>query len=649
MCGIAGYFLKKTDKHPVAVMERMLAPIRVRGPDDEGACLISRSEKKYQLYQTPKTTPVIAARLQPLRPGGDVVAHDAAFLHTRYAIIDLSEGGHQPFVSRDGSVVAVFNGEIYNYIELRQELSALGAQFKTSSDTEVLVEGYCLLKEKLWARLNGFWAVALYDFRDGRVTLSRDRIGVAPLYYRQTEEGFYFASMIQPLIDIAPAGVTRDDDVVRGFIQYGMKDYDETTYYSQIKSIPSKTSVVFEPGQYTSVQAKRQKYWDFPPLRLTVNDISFEQAVKQYRETFFSAVELRLRADVKVAFELSGGLDSSSVVAAAAILRKNNVTTYTADVKGADEVRYARSVIQRYPIDYHILENLEDDLVAGYKDFAKVMEEPFDNPNAYTHHRMLRIMKSDGVNVVVTGAGGDEVLAGYESSYWPAAYRELRRGGRCSYLHADWYEFCRRFKTWKTARATLRHYGADSLQRILRVKKKDSPFTGRLSLATKAAAHARQYETMSFHQRALFHFNVALVPFYMRSSDHFTMGIPVEHRFPLLDYRMVELGLRLPIQYLFHGGWTKYILRKAMEPYLPKKILWRRKKSGFFFPYGDYLKDKKDVYAPMLNQLRRIDFPVDELGPYDQLCRIDPVMLWRMVSTAMWVELNGSSRPLSLD
>jgi asparagine synthase (glutamine-hydrolysing) len=255
--------------------------------------------------------------------------------------------------------VAVFNGEIYNYIELREELSALGARFKTSSDTEVLVEGYCLLKDKLWARLNGFWAVALYDFRDGRVTLSRDRIGVAPLYYRQTEEGFYFASMIRPLIDIAPAGVTRDDDVVRGFIQYGMKDYDETTYYSQIKSIPSKTSVIFEPGQYTFVQAKCRKYWDFPPSRLTVKDISFEQAVKQYRETFFSAVELRLRADVKVAFELSGGLDSSSVVAAAAILRKNNVTTYTADVKGADEVRYARSVIQRYPIDYHILENLD--------------------------------------------------------------------------------------------------------------------------------------------------------------------------------------------------------------------------------------------------------------------------------------------------
>jgi asparagine synthase (glutamine-hydrolysing) len=378
-----------------------------------------------------------------------------------------------------------------------------------------------------------------------------------------------------------------------------------------------------------------------------VKDISFEQAVKQYRETFFSAVELRLRADVKVAFELSGGLDSSSVVAAAAILRKNNVTTYTADVKGADEVRYARSVIQRYPIDYHILENLEDDLVCDYKDFAKVMEEPFDNPNAYTHHRMLRIMKADGVNVVVTGAGGDEVLAGYESSYWPRAYRELRQEGWRSYLHADWYEFCRRFKTWKTARATLRHYGVDPFKKIFKLEGQDGSPADRLSLATNAARHTKHYNEMSFHQRALYHFNVALVPFYMRSSDHFTMGIPVEHRFPLLDYRMVELGLRLPVQYLFNGGWTKYILRKAMEPYLPKKILWRRKKSGFFFPYGDYLKAKKDVYAPMLNQLRKINFPIDEFSPYDQLCQMDPVMLWRMVSTAMWVELNGAvSAPL---
>ncbi len=640
MCGIAGYFLKEVDKHPFGDIDHLLKPIRPRGPDDEGVCLIDRANKSCQLYQTEKTTPSVAFHLPSLNSTESVIPHDLALIHTRYSIIDLSSGGHQPFVSRDKSVIAVFNGEIYNYLELRKELSLLGAQFKTSSDTEVLVEGYCILKDKIWSRLNGFWAVALYDFKKNSVVLSRDRIGVAPLYYRETDKGLYFASVIQSLIDIQPEGITRNDDVIQGFIQCSIKDHDNTTYYSEIKSIPSKATVTFEVGQHSFSQGKRNQYWDFPQSRLTVADISFDEAVEKYRKTFFSAVELRLRADVKVAFELSGGLDSSSVVAAAAILRKNNVTTYTAEVKGADEVPYARSVFKKYPVDYHILQNLEDDLITDYKGFSRVMEEPFDNPNAYTHHQMLQIMKKEGVDVVITGAGGDEILAGYESVFWLQAYKELKKEGAGSFLHADWYEFVRRFKTWQTSYKTLKHYLCDPFKRVTEPFTAQKPKINVPDFSTSALEHHNRYNTLSFHERTRYHFNVALVPFYMRSSDHFTMGIPIEHRFPLLDYRMIELGLQLPASYLFNGGWTKYILRKAMEPYLPKKILWRRKKSGFFFPYGAYLKAKKSTYEPMLNSLRKIDFPIDEFSSYDQLCNVDPVMLWRLVSTAIWVEQN---------
>jgi len=639
MCGIAGYFLKEVNKHPVEDIDHLLKPIRPRGPDDEGVCLIDRVNKSHQLYRTEKTTPSVASHLASLNRDESVISHDLALIHTRYSIIDLSGGGHQPFVSRDKSVIAVFNGEIYNYLELRKELSLLGAQFKTASDSEVLVEGYCILKEKIWSRLNGFWAVALYDFRNKSVTLSRDRIGVSPLYYRQTKKGFYFASTIQSLINIDPHGITPQEDVIRGFIQCGVKDHDETTYYSEIKSVPSKTAVTFEPDHYIFSNAEQNKYWDFPQSRLKISEISLDEAVKKYRDIFFNAVDLRLRADVKVAFELSGGLDSSSIVSAAAILRKNNITTYTAKVKDADEEPYARSILEKYPVDYHVLEHIESDFKRDYQEFSNLMEEPYDNPNAYTHHQMLKLMKKNGVSVVVTGAGGDEVLAGYESSFWPKAYAQLKQEGLGSYLQADWYEVCRRFKTLEMAKYTLGHYAFDPFKKIGKLFNKIAE--KRMDSATSTALNYHQhYQAMNFHERALYHFNVALVPFYMRSSDHFTMGIPIEHRFPLLDYRMIEFGMQLPPQYLFHGGWTKYILRKAMEPYLPKKIIWRRKKMGFTFPYAVYFLKNRNTFEPIYNDFKNAKIIGEDFGSYDELLKVNPVLLWRIISTGIWIKDN---------
>jgi asparagine synthase (glutamine-hydrolysing) len=635
MCGIAGYVLKASvshqDKFYIDVLTR---PIRGRGPDDEGLCLIDRERRLVRSYRTNFTSPKMS-HLPHIGDDAHRLAHDAALIHTRYSIIDLSEGGHQPFVSQDGSIIAVFNGEIYNYIELREELVAKDVRFRTSSDTEVLVEGYRVWGNDLWNKMNGFWAVVLYDLRSDELVFSRDRIGVAPLYYRELPEGFFFASLIQCLIDISPGEVEMDEDVVEGFLQTGIKDHDQSTFYRQIKSLPSLTTVTFQRGQFLLREGEAKKYWDFPTRRLGVGDISFEEAIGRYRDIFFNAVDIRLRADVKVAFELSGGLDSSSVVAAAAVLKRKDITTYTVSIKGADEEPYARAMLERYPLDYHVLKNLEGDFKSECNAFAKIMEEPYDNPNAYSHHCMLRRMKSEGVSVVITGAGGDEVLAGYESSFWRKAYEELRGNGFL--WTAEWYEFCRRFKTLRRTWDTLSHYLLDVPGYLRRRFLPDEPFQAGNGLTTAAGNYQKSYGRLSFHEQALYHFRVALVPFYMRSSDHFTMSIPIEHRFPLLDYRMVELGLQMPIPYLFKGGWTKYLLRKAMEPYLPEKILWRRKKMGFTFPYRWYFTQHAAVFERQWNQFHNLGFLTDRPGSYRDLLEKDPVKLWRALSTVIWL------------
>jgi len=630
MCGIAGYCLNSPTVPFINQIDSLLQSIRKRGPDDEGICFISRERNTHQFYKSDNTSAALSGMNH--FKCGNALDHDVAFLHTRYAILDLSEKGHQPFISQDGSIIAIFNGEIYNYVELKEELSAMGVVFHTQCDTEVLVEGYARWKDALWSKLNGFWAVVLYDRSNQSLVLSRDRIGVAPLYYRETSQGLFFSSYIDSLIDISGERATCNGDAILGFLQTGFKDVDNSTFYSQIKTVPPAGIVHLSRSQSLLSQGIGKQYWTLPNSILSEKEISFDDAVKKFRNLFFNAVDIRLRSDVKLAFELSGGLDSSSVVAAASCLSKDRITTYTAKIQGADEEPYARSILQKYDVDYRVISKMENRFVSDYSSFSQLMEEPYDNPNAYTHYQMLKNMNADGIKVVITGAGGDEVFAGYENSFWPKAFHEWRRQGIVSLLRADWYESCRRFKTLEKSYGTLKHYFFDFWKKIMEA---NSPIEtmeneSKVSMALK---YRRQYDGLSFHEQRNFHFTKALLPYYMRSSDHFTMGIPIEHRFPLLDYRIIEFGIQLPISYLFRNGWTKYILRKAMEPYLPSKIIWRRQKMGFRFPFRQYLTTHYQIFKPILNQ----SFPDYN---FDKLLVNDPVLLWRVLSTAIWMEQN---------
>lgn len=650
MCGIAGYCLKNLSKEGSSKIPILAKAIEQRGPDDEGVCLIARNKKQYKHYKTERTLSTIG--LDNIRHAQSIIPHDLAFVHSRYSIIDLTAGGHQPFSSSDGAIVVTFNGEIFNYLELREELFNLGVAFRTCSDTEVLVEGYRIWGNQIWAKLNGFWAVALYDFSSNNLILSRDRLGVAPLYYREVEDGMYFSSSIQALIDIDRNGIEIDKDKVEGFIQTSLKDFDNSTFYQQVKSVPPAAVFSYGPNVFQMEDATKLQYWNFPKSRLSVKDLSFQEAVQEYRETFFNAVEIRLRADVKVAFELSGGLDSSSAVAAGAILKNQKITTFTIQVPEENEEPYARSILERYgDIDYRILSDSENDFLSEELPFNEIMEEPFHSPNIYTHYKMRQQMKAAGFSVVVAGAGGDEVLAGYESKFWPKASAELQRDG---YLwHSIQYEMAKELRTGQRIRrlksegrrilGSMARYGIKLASSLVgQSDSRDHTLVEEIMSddqchLTQAESYRQEYSHLTFHEQSIFHLTVGLIPYYLRSNDHFTMGIPLEHRFPFLDYRMVELGLQMPISYLFNNGWTKYILRKAMEPYLPKKILWRKTKMGFPFAYKRFLSEHSAVFQPLVDRLLRSQLRVRGYGSYQQLLEKNPEKLWRLCSTALWL------------
>jgi asparagine synthase (glutamine-hydrolysing) len=627
MCGVGGYLLHSAVGDTASLLTPILAGLRHRGPDDEGIALIDRTTREVSVHRTSRT---VASLHTHLTPAPASKPHDLALINTRYAIVDLSDRAHQPFVSGDGSIVATFNGEIYNFHELRTALTAAGAVLRTASDTEALVEGYGVWGDDLWRRLNGFWAVVLYDARRRTVIVSRDRMGVAPLYYRETPGGLFFASEIRPLLDVAPGAGDIDQDTVTGFIEHGLKDFDAATCYRDVRSFPAACVLRFA-GQCSRVaQAERTEYWRYPSRRWSARDLSLDEAAVRVRHTLTRAVELRLRADVPVAFELSGGLDSSSIVAVAATLRDSPVSTYTISVPGRDEEPYARQLRERYRLDYHVLRGDERQFDADGGRFDAVMEEPYHSPNSFTAWQMRRAMKAQGVSVVVSGSGGDECLAGYEYEFWPAAARGLRAEGQLG--HTLRHSLAMRFGSVSRARLAVAE-AIGGLKRTVGVRRPEAI----REPTTRAGQHARRYGGLSFHEQTLYHFTVAQLPYYLRNNDHLTMSIPLEARFPFLDIDMVELGLQLPAEYLYRDGWTKYALRRALEPLLPARITWRRDKMGFPFPLETFLADRRGAFERDWQRVTDVGLVADAPARWPDRIATDPVRLWRIISTGRWL------------
>jgi asparagine synthase (glutamine-hydrolysing) len=261
---------------------------------------------------------------------------------------------------------------------------------------------------------------------------------------------------------------------------------------------------------------------------------------------------------------------------------------------------------------------------------------------------MRQLMKQDGVSVVLSGAGGDEVFAGYEPAFWPAALRELQQCGRSwhAFRHELGHNIHSRRKRQQTLRNGLRMvYDANSLRPlrslydVLLLKDSHSPQSSiTYSLGNSAASFHKIYKDLSFHEQSLYHFTIANIPYYLRSNDHFTMAIPLEHRFPFLDYRVVEFGLQTPIPYLFKNGWTKYIVRRALEPFLPKEIIWRREKMGFPFALSRFLSNNRSTFVPLLTNLNALSYEQTTQKDYNSLLQQNPRKLWRLSSTALWID-----------
>jgi asparagine synthase (glutamine-hydrolysing) len=628
MCGITGVVDLHGDPIVPAELRAMTSAIAHRGPDDEGFVLIEPGTGLTGSYAGAASPLAVRERLGVLAPGAAPRGASVGLGHRRFAIIDLSPGGHQPFFAQDGSCCVVFNGEIYNYLELRAELGRAGVRFATSSDTEVLVEAYRVWGEDCFARLNGFWALALYDLRARRLLLSRDRVGKKPLFWTRVGSRIYFASEIKALLQVPAISARRavDPEVLYSWLAYGLKDLDERSFFADIQALPAGSIAAVTPGFPGTVR----RFWSLPAQRRSERAIPLEDAVREVRAVLEDAVRVRLRADVSVSVELSGGMDSSTIAALAAWRRDCPLTAYTVRFPDPqwNEEPFARALAERIGLDHRVLESPTENFWSGIRAFTELEEEPYHSPNLQTNQVIWTLMRAAGTKVSLNGAAGDELFAGYPDYYAPAQLELLREGrlGRFAANARHHTQSSGPFDAWQRPVArmartmAMRTLPAGAVRALTRGRFiRQAPFarTSKSGLLLTQVLRDDMTRTQ--------------MPYWLVSGDRGYMGVPLEVRAPFLDYRLVELAFSLPVSYLLRDGWHKWILRKAVEDLLPPEVVWRRHKMGFPFAYERFVADSADVIDLLL---RGADNPYVDLARPDRF-RSD----WTVLSFLLWYEL----------
>ncbi|MEW6667484.1 MAG: asparagine synthase (glutamine-hydrolyzing) [Thermodesulfobacteriota bacterium] len=559
MCGIAGILSCDGATPSREELITMCRILRHRGPDGEG------------FYQSP-----------PLNgPAGDPLFR-IALGHRRLKIIDLSDAGRQPMANEDGKIWVTYNGEIYNFREIRKTLESAGHRFRSGTDTEVILHAYEEWGEECTARFNGMWAFALWDEEKKRLHLSRDRFGVKPLYVLVKDHEILFASEIKAILAVRSEERVPNIDYAATFVTHGLMDHGEETFFRNIRSIPPGHSMIVTPEGSRTV-----RYWD-PAAQVGTGaspcSASSEDPAEEFLSLLEDSVRMRLSSDAPLGSCLSGGLDSSSIVALASrhFPHIPTFTTVFAD-PSCDETPYAEAMVRCYETQPH----WERPGPQEFMDLLGRMIWHQDEPgSAYGIYPQWKVMEaaSGHVRVLLDGQGGDELLGGY-TYFLPHYLKTLKEDREVRESHFHEAQAAVKGQYGPAFAATYEpgcngdlRYRQEVLDPALRargmVKEKDyrGPFMHHL-------------DNVLFRSLTR-----DILPALLHYQDRMSMAFSIESRVPFLDCRLVEFCFTLPYHHKIHHGTTKVILRKAMAQLLPPLILGRRDKLGFPAPLSGWVR-----------------------------------------------------------
>jgi len=563
--------------------------------------------------------------------GRGVLADDGVCLgHLRLAIIDLSDAGLQPFASDDGRLQLLHNGEIYNYVELREELRAKGHRFRTATDTEVILAAYREWGRSCVERFNGMWAFAIWDTQERTLFASRDRFGVKPLYYRLDGDRFAFAS--EPWVlrrEGANLGAIRD------YLEQGYLDHGDETFFAGVQRLPPAHSLTFGRDGL-----RIERYWRLEPGDPPADPVS------AVRETFLDAVRLQLRSDVPVGTCLSGGIDSSSIAVAVAHQGHEHQKTVTAyfEQPAFDERPYAEAVVERTGADAHWVTFDADDLVDKLPAIVHAQGEPFGSTSICAGWYVMREARQAGLTVMLDGQGGDEVFAGYRASF---GYRlsDLIQRGRLREAGAELAAFGSVNGPRWAAVALVSPHLPESLRLTARKRLRGA---SALAAPELRGAHVPTNGDASFPDKLRRQLHRTLtqrgLPELLRYEDRNSMAHSLEARVPLLDHRLVELAFSLDASELIRRGETKSVLRRALADLLPDRVRERRDKLGFVTPEAAFMNGRlgdlaRDVFSSSTFASRGF---VDARAARERLERHRSgraragMELWRALNLELW-------------
>lgn len=635
MCGFAGLVLSPPRCLTKDFGHRVLNLLRHRGPDAQGVLFFDGNSVR------------LAQDAQ------DVPSVQVALFHRRLSIVDLSEAGWQPMGTSSEDYFIVFNGEVYNFIELRNELASLGYTFRSHSDTEALLAAYAHWGLQSLQRLVGMFAFAILDVRNRKVILARDFFGIKPLYYCRWTGGFAFASEIKPLLELP--GVSRKVSApsLYDYLRFGLTDHVSATLFEDIKQVP--------PAHYLEVlldgpsQSDPIRYWDVDfTLRA---DLSLDEAAERLRDLFLESIRLHLRSDVPVGSALSGGIDSSAIVMGVRHFHpaaEIHAFSYIPDTRVLSEERWVDAVGKAARAVVHKVRPRAAELATDLEALIRTQEEPFGSSSVYAQYRVFGLAREAGIKVMLDGQGADELLGGYRY-YLPAQLASLIR-------RRQWAEVRRLFLSasrlpnstwvWLVSRA----FGSllpDDLQRILRgvVEQyhgprwlngtwfrsqgvRPKPFLGAISSdGLKASLYHSLTETS--------------LPHLLRYEDRNSMAFSIESRVPFLTPAMASFVLSLPEEYIIApDGTSKAVFRRAMRGIVPDAVLDRKDKVGFATPEHDWLVKMNSWVTQCLRSetarripaLRASELEKDWVGVVEGLRPFD-WRVWRWINVIRWTEL----------
>lgn len=581
MCGLFG--LININQKPIdrKILEKGLQTIQHRGPDGNG-------------YYMSRQVGLAACRL---------------------AIMDKSTQSEQPFIK--DKLVLLFNGAIYNYKELRQELEQAGVRFQTTGDTEVVLEAYRLWGSACLNRFNGMWAIAIYNESTQSLFLARDRFGIKPLYYQAGAEQFAFASEIKAFTHLSSWQHRANLEALGQYLAYGMQDFNEETLFDSVMHLPAAH---FGELDLRSGRIDLRRYYDLPAEQR--RDVEAKAAIEPFNVLLNDAIDKRQRCEVLVGASLSGGIDSSSIVCRASQLQEG-INTFSVVYPGSDvdESRYVEDVNEAVSSKSHLLSPPMEDLWSGLDDIIYAQDEPFSSASICAQHELYRSVSDTDVKVVLDGQGADELLGGYES-FLASSFQNVQGVVNKALFLAQ----------------AAKHSGisvAQSKRRWdARKMKQAGNYGDWLRLPVETDQQAQDQNTLDTSKRLLSRMGLQALLHY---ADRNSMAFGIETRLPFLDYRLVEFCLSLPDNLKIHKGYRKWLLKESGKSTLPNSVYQRKDKIGFETPQKTWMnknrlliQEQAKTYANQMPNIIDVNH-IDEI--------YDDGELWRIICAGKWMTI----------